>query len=161
MKASPSLNGVVIDKKLFTRLVKDKRQRAEDKEEISQLDLHMEAELAELKSVFVNKLSVLVSGKTSQGVKNDLNEDVIPKGTKFTLKALNAIEDYSRIVGGKWTTDDDRNDKIDTVIHNYKIKVNDIGNPTKIEKSITPISMKPKIAGSINSANTYFSSPGH
>src|SRR6056300_478869 len=126
LKASPSLSGVVIDKKLFTRLVKDKRQRAEDKEEISQLDLQMEAELAELKSVFVNKLSVLVSGKTSQGVRNDLNEDVIPKGTKFTLKALNAIEDYSRIVGGKWTTDDDRNDKIDTVIHNYKIKVNDI-----------------------------------
>ena len=67
MKASPSLSGVVIDKKLFTRLVKDKRQRAEDKEEIAQLDLQMEAELAELKSVFVNKLSNLVSGKTSQG----------------------------------------------------------------------------------------------
>jgi DNA-directed RNA polymerase subunit beta len=126
LKASPSLSGVVIDKKLFTRLVKDKRQRAEDKEEIAQLDLEMEAELAELKGVFVSKLSNLVSGKTSQGVMNDLNEDVIPKGTKFTLKALNAIEDYSRIVGGKWTTDDDRNDKIDTLIHNYKIKVNDI-----------------------------------
>jgi len=126
LKASPSLSGVVIDKKLFTRLVKDKRQRAEDKEEIAQLDLQMEAELAELKNVFVNKLSNLVSGKTSQGVINDLNEDVIPKGTKFTLKALHAIEDYSRIVGGKWTTDDDRNEKIDTVIHNYKIKVNDI-----------------------------------
>ena len=126
LKASPSLNGVVIDKKLFTRLIKDKRQRAEDKEEIGQLDLEMAAELAELKSVFVQKLSVLVQGKTSQGVINDLNEDVIPKGTKFTLKALNAIEDYSRIVGGKWTTDEERNDKIDTVIHNYKIKVNDI-----------------------------------
>ena len=138
LKASPSLNGVVIDKKLFTRLVKDKRQRAEDKEEISQLDLHMEAELAELKSVFVNKLSVLVSGKTSQGVKNDLNEDVIPKGTKFTLKALNAIEDYSRIVGGKWTTDAERNDKIDTVIHNYKIKVNDIqGSYRRMRFAIT------------------------
>jgi DNA-directed RNA polymerase subunit beta len=126
LKASPSLNGVVIDKKLFTRLVKDKRQRAEDKEEIAQLDLEMAAELAELKSVFVSKLSALVQGKTSQGVINDLNEDVIPKGTKFTLKALNAIEDYSRIVGGKWTTDDVRNDKIDTLIHNYKIRVNDI-----------------------------------
>ena len=126
LKASPSLSGVVIDKKLFTRLVKDKRQRAEDKEEIAQLDLEMEAELAELKGVFVAKLSNLVSGKTSQGVMNDLNEDVIPKGTKFTLKSLNAIEDYSRIVGGKWTTDEDRNDKIDTLIHNYKIKVNDI-----------------------------------
>ena len=126
LKASPSLNGVVIDKKLFTRLVKDKRQRAEDKEEIAQLDLEMAAELADLKSVFVSKLSALVQGKTSQGVINDLNEDVIPKGTKFTLKALNAIEDYSRIVGGKWTTDDVRNDKIDTLIHNYKIRVNDI-----------------------------------
>ena len=55
-----------------------------------------------------------------------MNEDVIPKGTKFTLKALNSIEDYRRIVGGKWTTDDDRNNKIDTLIHNYKIRANDI-----------------------------------
>ena len=84
-------------------MVKDKRQRAEDKE-IAQLDLEMAAELADLKSVFVSKLSALV--RYLQGVINDLNEDVIPKGTKFTLKALNAIEDYSRIVGGKWTTDD-------------------------------------------------------
>ena len=126
LKASPSLHGVVIDKKLFTRLVKDKRQRAEDKEEIGQLDIEMAAELAQLKTEFVNKLSSLVQGKTSQGVINDLNEDVIPKGTKFTLKALNSIEDYRRIVGGKWTTDDDRNDKIDTLIHNYKIRANDI-----------------------------------
>ncbi|HBB80809.1 MAG TPA: DNA-directed RNA polymerase subunit beta, partial [Cryomorphaceae bacterium] len=125
-KASPSLHGVVIDKKLFTRLVKDKRQRAEDKEEIGQLDIEMAAELAQLKTEFVNKLSNLVQGKTSQGVINDLNEDVIPKGTKFTLKALNSIEDYRRIVGGKWTTDDDRNNKIDTLIHNYKIRANDI-----------------------------------
>jgi len=126
LKASPSLHGVVIDKKLFTRLVKDKRQRAEDKEEIGQLDIEMAAELAQLKTEFVNKLSNLVQGKTSQGVINDLNEDVIPKGTKFTLKALNSIEDYRRIVGGKWTTDDDRNNKIDTLIHNYKIRANDI-----------------------------------
>ena len=101
----------LIDKKLFTRLVKDKRQRAEDKEEIAQLDLEMAAELAELKSSVRFKIIALVQGKTSQGVINDLNEDVIPKGTKFTLKALNAIEDYSRIVGGKWTTDDVRNEK--------------------------------------------------
>ena len=106
-------------------IIKDKRQRAEDKEEIGQLDLEMAAELAELKSVFVSKLSNFVQGKT-QGV-NDLNEDVIPKGVKFTLKALNAIEDYSRIVGGKWTTDDVRNDKIDTLIHNYKIRTTSSG----------------------------------
>ena len=126
LKASPSLSGVVIDKKLFTRSIKDKRQRAADKEDIAQLDLEMAAELAALKSVFIEKLAAQVQGKTCQGVINDLNEDVIPKGTKFTLKALNAIEDYSRIVGGKWTTDAERNDRIDTLIHNYKIKVNDI-----------------------------------
>src|SRR6056300_305391 len=86
----------------------------------------MEAELAELKGVFVSKLSNLVSGKTSQGVMNDLNEDVIPKGTKFTLKMLSAVEDYSHLVEGSWTTTDETNSLIADLIHNYKIKVNDI-----------------------------------
>ena len=40
-------------------------------------------------------------------------------------------------------------------------KVKEIGNPTKIENNITPIKIKPKTAGSINSANIYSSSPGH
>ena len=75
---------------------------------------------------FLEKLNILVAGKTSQGVKNDLNEDAIPKGTKFTQKILNGIDDYTRTTGGTWTTDTEKNDLIATLIHNYKIRISDI-----------------------------------
>src|SRR5690625_4767399 len=45
LKASPSLHGVVIDKKLFTKAVKDKRKRAKDKEDIAELEARFEAKL--------------------------------------------------------------------------------------------------------------------
>ena len=90
--------------------------------------------LESLRKRFLDKLNKLVTGKTSQGVRNDLNEDIIPKGTKFTQKILNSIEDYTRIVGGTWTTDDERNELIESLIHNYKIKYNDILGEYKREK---------------------------
>ena len=126
LKTPPGISGVVIDKKLFSRSMKDKRQRVRDKEDLEQLDLELVAHLEAIRTVFIDKLSKLVSGKTSQGVINDLNEDVIPKGTKFTLKALNAVVDYTHLTGGTWTTDDDRNALVDALLHNYKIKVSDI-----------------------------------
>ena len=134
LKASPSLNGVVIDKKLFSRSVKDKKTRIKDKEVLEKLDDEHNMKLEVLRQKFLEKLNILVAGKTSQGVRNDLNEDVIPKGTKFTQKILNSIEDYSRITGGVWTTDDDRNEQITSLIHNYKIKVTDQVGVYKREK---------------------------
>jgi DNA-directed RNA polymerase subunit beta len=126
LKTPPGISGVVIDKKLFSRSMKDKRQRSRDKEELEQLDLELAAQMEEVRTVFIDKLSKLVSGKTCQGVFNDLNEDVIPKGTKFTLKVLNGVADYTHLTGGTWTTDDDKNVLIDALLHNYKIKVSDI-----------------------------------
>ncbi len=126
MKASPSLHGVVIDKKLFSRSVKDKRQRLRDKEEIELLDKEFNMELETYRQRFLEKLAFLVQGKTAQGVMNDLNEEVIPKGTKFTLKILNSIDDYTRLVGGSWTVDKELDSLIKSLIHNYKIKVNDL-----------------------------------
>ncbi len=134
LKASPSLNGVVISKKLFSRSVKDKKTRIKDKEILEKLDEEHNMKLEVLRQKFLEKLNILVAGKTSQGVRNDLNEDVIPKGTKFTQKILNSIEDYSRITGGTWTTDDDRNEMITSLIHNYKIKVTDQVGVYKREK---------------------------
>ncbi len=125
LKASPSLNGVVIDKKLFSLARKDKKTRLADKEEIEKLDQEFNMQVETLRQNFLEKLSILVAGKTSQGVENDLNEVVIPKGTKFTQKILNSIDDYTRITGGTWTTDSDKNDLIATLLHNYKIKYND------------------------------------
>lgn len=125
LKASPSLNGVVITKKLFARAVKDKKTRISDKEELERLEEEFNMQVEGLRQKFLEKLNIIVAGKTSQGVKNDLNEDVIPKGTKFTQKILNSIDDFTRITGGTWTTDSEKNELIANLLHNFKIKYNE------------------------------------
>src|SRR5690606_14680990 len=117
LKASPSLSGVVLDKKLFARAVKDKRKRSKDKEDIALLETQFEVKLNELKDILVDKLFTIVNGKTSQGVMNDLGEEVLPKGKKFTQKMLYAIEDFSHLTKGQWTTDEHTNKLIADLIH--------------------------------------------
>ena len=134
LKASPSLHGVVIEKKLFSRAVKDKRKRAQDKEDISKLEDQYDIKFDELKSILVEKLFSIVGGKTAQGISNDLGEDVFPKGKKFTLKMLNAVDDYAHLVSGKWTTDAANNKLVSELIHNYKIKENDLQGSLRREK---------------------------
>ena len=134
LKASPSLQGVVIDKKLFARAIKDKRKRAKDKEDIAQLETVYDKKFDELKSVLVDKLFSIVGGKTAQGVFNDLGEEVFPKGKKYTLKMLNAVDDYAHLVAGKWTTDKKINAMVSELIHNYKIKENDLQGSLRREK---------------------------
>ena len=125
-KAPPSLHGVVIDKKLFTRSIKDKRKRTQDKQELEALEAAYELKFVELKSVLVEKLFSILNGKTCQGVQNDLGEEVLPKGKKFTLKMLNAVEDYTHLTQGTWATAKETNKLINDLIHNYKIKENDL-----------------------------------
>tara|TARA_R110002012_G_scaffold11368_1_gene51322 strand:- start:9993 stop:13805 length:3813 start_codon:yes stop_codon:yes gene_type:complete len=134
LKASPSLNGVVIDKKLFARAVKDKRKRAKDKEDIAELEAKYEAKFVALQDVLVEKLFAIVGGKTAQGVNNDLGEVVFPKGKKFTLKMLHAVDDYTHLTGGTWTTDDETNVLVADLMHNYKIKENDLQGNLRREK---------------------------
>ncbi|MGB5941423.1 MAG: DNA-directed RNA polymerase subunit beta [Leeuwenhoekiella sp.] len=134
LKASPSLRGVVIDKKLFARAIKDKRKRAKDKEDIANLEAEYDGKFDDLKAVLVDKLFQLVNGKTAQGVKNDLGEEVLPKGKKFTLKMLNAVEDYTHLNQGTWTTDSDTNEMIADLLHNYRIKENDLQGNLRREK---------------------------
>mgnify|MGYP001572298216 FL=1 len=134
LKASPSLNGVVIDKKLFARSIKDKRKRAQNKEEISLLEDEFDKKFDELRDVLVKKLSTLISGKTAQGVINDLGEVVFPKGKKYTLKMLNEIDDYTHLTDGTWTTNTETNALVDDLMHNYKIKENDLQGNLRREK---------------------------
>ncbi|SDS78724.1 DNA-directed RNA polymerase subunit beta [Winogradskyella sediminis] len=134
LKASPSLNGVVIDKKLFARAVKDKRKRAQDKEDIEKLEDAYDNRFDDLKNVLVDKLFNIVNGKTAQGIYNDLGEEIIPKGKKYTLKMLNAVDDYTHLTSGKWTTDDHTNELVADLIHNYKIKENDLQGSLRREK---------------------------
>ena len=134
LKASPSLRGVVIDKKLFSRSVKDKRKRSEDKDAINKLELEYEVKFQQLKDVLIEKLFSIVNGKTSQGVLNDLGEEVLPKGKKYSLKMLNSVDDYAHLVGGSWTTDKDTNSSIADLLHNYKIKLNDFQGNLRRDK---------------------------
>ena len=134
LKASPSLRGVVIDKKLFARAIKDKRKRAKDKEDIAALEDAYDIKFDELKAVLVDKLFKLVNGKTAQGIINDLGEEVLPKGKKFTLKMLNAVEDYTHLTQGTWTTDSTTNKQVADLLHNYKIKENDLQGNLRREK---------------------------
>lgn len=133
LKASPSLRGVVIDKKLFKRAVKDKNKRIKDKEAVSSLEASFVSKFEVLKDQLVEKLFNLISGKTSQGIYNDLGEEVLPKGKKYTQKMLNSVDDYVHL-SGSWTTDEDLNVLVGELIHNYKIKVNDLQGNLRREK---------------------------
>lgn len=134
LKASPSLRGVVIDKKLFSRAVKDKRKRAQDKEDIAKLEQAYQSKFDNLQERLIEKLFEIVSGKTSQGVFNDLGEEVLPKGKKYTLKMLHSVDDYTHLVSGTWTTSKDTNEMIADLLHNYKIKENDLQGSLRREK---------------------------
>jgi DNA-directed RNA polymerase subunit beta len=126
LKASPSLHGVVLTKKLFARSIKDKKSRIADKEIILALEADFSEDAAKLKVILIEKLITIVAGKTCQGVVNELGEVVIPKGKKFSQKQLNAIDDYSVISTDGWTTEKEKNSLVNDLIHNFNIKLNDL-----------------------------------
>jgi DNA-directed RNA polymerase subunit beta len=124
LRVSPSLKGVIVDKKLFSRAIKDKKQKADEKPQIEKLDAEHHKSIANIKYQLIEKLFELVNGRTSQGVSNILGEEVISKGTKFTQKLLEKV-DFSEVNPGNWTTDKDKNEQIERLLHNFMIKYND------------------------------------
>ena len=122
LKTPPSIKGVVIDTKLFSRA--KKTSKAEEKAMLEKLDAKHEKAVRELRENLVEKLFTIVNGKTSQGVYNVYKELLIAKGVKFTQKLLMEL-DYNHINPTKWTTDDDKNDLIKTLLHNFGIKTNE------------------------------------
>ncbi len=133
LKAPPSTKGVVINKQLFARAKKDKFQKVQEKELLTKLDDSHEITLNELKTVLVDKLMVLLKGASSEGVMSIYNEEVVPKGKKFTSKTLKQI-DYSQVDYTGWTKDADNNTLIARLLHNYSIKVNEEVGRFKREK---------------------------
>ncbi len=125
LKAPPSLEGVVINKKLFSRSMRDRKFKQASKPLLDKIEEEYNRKIDELKGRMIEKLFSLVNGKTSQGVRDYLNADVVPKGTKFTQKILQEI-DFLDVNPGKWTTDKKKNDTIRTLIHNYTIKYKEI-----------------------------------
>ena len=134
LKVPPSVKGVVIDKRLFSRVVaKDKAQKNDEKVQLEKLDKEYNQHAAELKEKLIDKLFLLVSGKTSQGVTDLFKEVIIPKGAKFTQKMLSEIN-YETVNPDKWTTDKEKNDQIKQLLHNFNIKYNDVTGIYKRKK---------------------------
>ena len=122
LKTPPSIAGVVIDTKLFSRA--KKTTKAEEKLAIEKLDARHNKAIKELKESLIDKLFTIVNGKTSQGVYNVYKELLVAKGVKFTQKVLVELE-YANVNPTKWTTDDDKNELIKLTLHNYNIKLNE------------------------------------
>ncbi|WP_346695523.1 DNA-directed RNA polymerase subunit beta [Barnesiella viscericola] len=118
LKATPSLKGVVIGTNLFSRAIKKKKSKLSDKAILPKLDEEYEEKMNGLKAILIDKLLVLTQGKVSQGVKDFMGTDIVPKGTKFTQAALNKI-DYTTVQVSKWTTDAAKNELIRATIINY------------------------------------------
>ncbi len=132
LKASPSMSGVVIDKKLFSRTLKEKKSKNYEKSFITKIEEKEEKEKQSIINILVDKLFIVVNGKTSQGVKDNYDNVIVPKGTKFSQKILNDI-DYTTVNPLKWTTEPEKNDIIRDLIKNYNIALKEIKAAAKRE----------------------------
>ena len=118
LKANPSLSGVVIDKKLFSRAVKTRESKKQDKIILQKIDEEYEAKGNDLKDILVDKLMTLTEGKVSQGVKDYTGAEVITKGSDFTAPVLKNLQ-YDDVQSNNWTDDDHTNGLIQHLIMNY------------------------------------------
>ena len=126
MKAPPSLNGVVIDKKLFSKPIKTRAEKMYVRQELPKIEAEYQEKKDAFKEILVDKLLKLTKGKTSRGVKDFMGVEVIPAGSKFTAAALNQL-DYVSVQLTDWTANEHTNDLIRQLVINYlkKYKVLD------------------------------------
>jgi DNA-directed RNA polymerase subunit beta len=133
LKAPPSTKGVVIDKKLFSRAVKDKKAKGNEKAVLEQIDKEQDKELGALKNLLIEKLMKLLDGHSSNGIFNKYKEEQIKKGVKFSAKVLQNI-DFITVDPTEWTTDKRTNELVRQLIHNYNIRHGDISGVYKRKK---------------------------
>ena len=126
LKASPSLKGVVIDKKLFSKSIKTRSAKAEDKKRIAAIDEEFESKVEDLKAILIDKLLELTAGKLSAGVKDFMGAELIPAGAEITAHVLETF-DFTAVQLSGWTDDQHTNDLIKKLVINFlkKYKVLD------------------------------------
>ena len=133
LKATPSLSGVVIGKRLFSKAQKNRKSKLADKAVLPKLDEEFENQAAILRDTLVEKLIVLLGDKTSAGVKDFLGADVISRNSKFTIERLREI-DYTAVQLSKWTTDSHKNELVKQLIMNYLRKYKELDAQIKRQK---------------------------
>ena len=133
LKANPSLSGVVIDKKLFSRAVKTRESKKQDKIILAKIDQEYQAKADDLKEILIEKLMTLTKGKTCQGIKDYTNAEVITKGSKFTPAMLANLE-YDGVQSNEWTGDEHTDTLIQKLIMNYIKKYKQMDAELKRQK---------------------------
>lgn len=133
LKVPPSIEGVVINKKLFSRAKKDKNSKLREKAALEKLEKMHQKNVEELNQILLEKLQQLLKDQVSAGVTNNFGEVLIPKGAKFTAKNLAAI-DYQNVNPLGWTPNEEVNELVNTLLHNYNIKYNEELGRYKREK---------------------------
>ncbi len=133
LKASPSLSGVVIDKSLYKRAMKDRKQKLEDKETMAKFDAAFAVKAAELKALLVSKLVKLLDGQTSLGVYDHIKTEFIAKGLTFTEERLKDL-DYTTLMLANWTADEHVNDLVAQCVMNYIAKHKEMDAQLKRDK---------------------------
>jgi len=121
LRVPPSIKGVVIDKKLFSKEKKESKAKARDKKLLARLEERYNAELTEMHQLMVSKLLALLGNTRSKGVKNKFNEEVVPSGKKFTEKTLSALN-FLDIIPSDWTANAELNTNVERLFRNYKRK---------------------------------------
>jgi DNA-directed RNA polymerase subunit beta len=133
LRVPSGVEGMVIDRKLFAKYLKDKKTKTDEKVLIDKIDKEHDHAAAELKAKLVDKLFIVLNGKVSNGVNNNLKEEIIPKGTKYTQKILEKVN-FLEVNPKRWTHDKDKNAIIEQVIHNYTLAYNELLGINKRQK---------------------------
>ncbi|MBR2191877.1 MAG: DNA-directed RNA polymerase subunit beta [Bacteroidaceae bacterium] len=118
LKATPSLSGVVIDKKLFSKVIKSRAEKTADRKELPKIDKEFQDKIDDFKAILIDKLLTLTKGKLSMGVKDSLGAEIIPEGSKFVAPALEIL-DYASVQLSGWTDDEHTNQLIRQLVINY------------------------------------------
>ena len=133
LKASPSLDGVIIDKKLYSRAIKDRKQKQEDKFRIAQLDEQFKATTEALRAQLVDKLATLLRSRQSAGVYDLLGTELIAKGQTFSKERINQI-DFMSVMLDNWTADEHKSDLVRRCVMNYINKYKEYDAALKRDK---------------------------
>ncbi|MBQ7191726.1 MAG: DNA-directed RNA polymerase subunit beta [Paludibacteraceae bacterium] len=133
LKASPSLSGVIIDKTIYSRAMKDRKQKLEDKERIAQMDAAFSTKAEALRNLLLDKLATLLKNRQSQGIVDIVGTEIIPKGTIITRERLNQI-DYQTVMLSSWTSDEHKNDLVTRCVMNYLAELKELEAALKRDK---------------------------
>jgi DNA-directed RNA polymerase subunit beta len=133
LKAAPAVEGVIIDTKLFARAKKDKNAKTREKVALDKIEKDFKKITDDLNALLIDKMYRILKDKTSNSIINNYNEEVLPKGVKFTQKVL-ADLDFANIDPSNWTKDEDVNALVKKLLHNYKLRLGEETAKYKREK---------------------------